>query len=103
VSLATELAAKLAADARLIVLQELARQIDGRLNELSIGRTLDVYGIRRDRDWVKTQLRKLEALGAVELQNVGTVLVAVITRDGRDHVEERALLEGVARPSEGGG
>lgn len=100
--LAQDLAAKFAADARLIVLQELARQIDGRLNELSIGRTLDVYGIRRDRDWVKTQLRKLETLGAVELQSAGTVIVAVITREGRDHVDERAVIEGVTRPAEGG-
>jgi hypothetical protein len=92
----------IAGDARLAVLRELARQVDGRLNELLIGRVLDAYGIRRDRDWVATQLRKLEALGAVELQMAGTVLVARITRDGRDHVEERAVIEGVTRPADAG-
>lgn len=101
-NLAAELGAKIAADARLIVLRELAQQVDGRLNELSIGRTLDVYGIRRDRDWIATQLRKLEALDAIELSSVGTVLVARIARVGRDHVEERAVIEGVTRPSESG-
>lgn len=94
------LADALAADARLRILKELCEQTDGRLNELSIGRALDLYGIRRDRDWIATQLRKLESLGAIELQSAGTVLVARITRDGRDHVEERAVIEGVTRPAE---
>lgn len=94
------LADAIAADARLMILQELARQTDGRLNELLLGRVLDTYGIRRDRDWVATQLRKLEALGAIELMTAGTVLVAHILRPGRDHVEERAVIEGVTRPAE---
>lgn len=63
---------------------------------------LDVFGVRRDRDWVKTQLVKLEALGAVTLADVGSLTVAAITRDGRDHVEQRAVLIGVSRPHEAG-
>jgi len=31
----------------------------------------------------------------------GTVLVAALTRAGLDHVERRAFLDGVARPSPG--
>ena len=89
-----------AAEARLHILAELARQVDGRLNDLLLARMLDLYGIRRDRDWVKTQLRKLEALGAIDLSPAGEMLVARITRDGRDHVEERAVIVGIARPSE---
>jgi hypothetical protein len=98
----SNLADAIAGDARLIILRELAQQVDGRLNELSIGRALDLYGIRRDRDWIATQLRKLEALGAVELQAAGEVLVARISRAGRDHVEERGVIEGVTRPAEAG-
>ena len=96
----TQLADAIAGDARLTILKELARQVDGRLSELLIRRVLDLYGIRRDRDWVVTQLRKLEALGAVELQEAGDVLVARISPAGRDHVEERAVIAGVTRPHE---
>ncbi|MGL1687225.1 VpaChn25_0724 family phage protein, partial [Vibrio parahaemolyticus] len=81
-------------EARLHILKELVKQVDGRLNELLLRRVLDLYGIRRDKDWIATQLRKLEALGAVELVSAGEMLVAKITRAGRDHVEERAVIEG---------
>ncbi|MEL7706575.1 hypothetical protein AAG593_09345 [Citromicrobium bathyomarinum] len=90
----------IAAEARLIILRELAGQTDGRLSSLSIRSILDVHAIRRDGDWIATQLRKLESLGAVELGEAGSTLIAKITRLGRDHVEERAVLSGVARPSE---
>lgn len=84
--------------ARLYVLRELAKQTDGRLNDLMLHRALDMYGIRRDRDWVRTQLRKLEALGAIELTVAGEVFVAHILRAGRDHLDERSVIEGVTRP-----
>ena len=89
-----------ARDARLFTLKELAKQTDGRLSELSIRRVLDVYGIRRDRDWIELQLRKLESLGAIELTSAETVLVARLTRTGRDHLEERIVLPGVTAPAE---
>jgi hypothetical protein len=94
------LADAIAADARLTILKELASQTDGRLNDQLLRRTLDMYGIRRDRDWIITQLRKLESLGAIELQEAGTILVARISPLGRDHVGERAVIEGVTRPHE---
>jgi len=94
------LAEAIAAEARLIILRELAEQTDGRLSSLSIRTVLDVRGISRDSDWIKTQLRKLQGLDAVELTEAGSTLIAKITRTGRDHVEERAVLSGVARPAE---
>lgn len=94
------LADAIAADARLTILKELTKQVDGRLSELLIRRVLDLYGIRRDRDWIATQLRKLEALGAIDLQEAGDVLVARIAPAGRDHVDERAVIEGVTRPAD---
>lgn len=97
---ASGLAEAMAADARLIVLRELASQTDGRLNELLLRRVLDDYGIRRDRDWIRTQLRKLEALGAIALRIAGETMIAEITRAGRDHVEARSSIEGVSRPSD---
>lgn len=86
--------------ARLKILQEIAKQVDGQLNEASIRYVLDVWNIKRDRDWIATQLRKLEMLGAVELIPSGTMLTARITPAGRDHLQERSVIEGIMRPSE---
>lgn len=86
-------------DARLTILKELARQPDGRLNEALLTTVLDMFGHHRSREWVRTQIRKLEELGAVSVDEVGTVLVPQIRRAGLDHVERRSFLEGVARPS----
>lgn len=91
-----------AEDARLCILKELARQIDGRMNEVSLMHVLDVFGIRRSREWVRTQLRKLNELGAVRLTEAGTVLVASLRQLGRDHVDRRAVIDGVSRPSDEG-
>lgn len=98
----TNLADAIAGDARLIMLKELVKQVDGRLSDPLLRRVLDLYGIRRDRDWIATQLRKLEALGAIELTAMGETLVAHVTRAGRDHIEERAVIEGVTRPADAG-
>lgn len=87
-------------EARLRILKELHRQADGRASELALRPMLDVYGIKRDRDWIATQLRKLEQLDAISITMLGQTMVATITRSGIDHVEERAVIEGVARPRE---
>jgi len=88
------------ADARLMILRELALQIDGRLNEVVLHRTLDAYGIRRSRDWLRTQLRSLAELEAVRVEAMGEVMVAQLRRAGRDHVERRGVIEGIARPAD---
>lgn len=88
-------------DARLVILKELATQPDGRMHEVLIEKVLDVFGHHRSRDWIRTQLRKLEDLGVVRVDEAGSVLVARITRAGLDHVERRSFVEGVARPSLG--
>lgn len=88
------------ADARLIILRELALQVDGRSNDLVLDRVLDAHGVRRSRDWLRTQLRALAELEAVKLSEAGSLLVATLRRAGRDHVERRAVIEGVARPAD---
>ncbi|SDA39265.1 hypothetical protein [Mesorhizobium qingshengii] len=95
----TDFDAYLTYDARLIILRELHKQTDGRLNEVLLTKALDAFGHNRSREWVRTQLRKLVELGAVKVTEIGTVMVAAITRSGVDHVERRAIIEGVARPS----
>ena len=99
-SLKQELEQAIAEEARLRILQQLAQQTDGQLSIVMIKRVVDAAGFRRDRDWIETQLRKLESLGAVSILEPGGMLVARIERPGRDHVEERSVLGGVARPSE---
>lgn len=101
-----DMAAALVADARLAILAELARQRDATLNSPLITRLIDSMGYRRSRDWIETQLRKLEELGAVTIREVdlpgfGNVLIASLTRTGRDHVERRSTLVGVSAPADG--
>ena len=87
------------ADARLIILKELAQQPDGRLNSGILGEVLISFGHNRSRDWLHTQLHALEDIGAVRLMPVGSVIIASITHAGLDHVHRRTALSGVARPS----
>lgn len=96
---------KLAEDARLVILAELARQQDGQLNARSITRVIDAMGVARSREWVETQLAMLEQLGGVKLSQLdlpglGQVTVARISRTGRDHVEGRSRLVGVSAPAD---
>lgn len=97
-SVQATLAEGIAQDARLEILRQLEKQVDGRLSATLLRRALDIYGITRDRDWIETQLRKLEALGAIEILSIGDMLVAKIQRPGLDHLQERSLLVGVTRP-----
>jgi len=91
---------KLEEDARLCILKELSFQVDGRLNEIALMRVLDAFGITRPREWVRTQLLALDQLGAVNVSEAGTVMIASLTKLGRNHVERRAIVDGVARPSD---
>lgn len=99
-NLKRDLADAVAADARLFILQELQEQTDGRLSAMVLKRVLDLRAIRRDSDWIVTQLRKLDDLGAIDLSMAGDLPVATITSAGRNHVEQRSVLEGVTRPWE---
>lgn len=86
-------------DARLCILRELNRQVDGRLNESILAEVLSTFGHNRSRDWLRTQLRMMEELGAVKIHEVGNYMVPAITRAGIDHVERRVVIEGIKRPS----
>lgn len=91
---------KTAEDGRLVILKELAQQVDGRLNELSLQRVLRTFAITRSREWVRTQLRKLAELEAVCISEAGTVMIAQIRTLGRNHVERLDRIDGVSRPSD---
>lgn len=88
------------ADVRLIILRTLAEENDGRLNSTMITKVLERFAINRTRDYVHTQLRWMEKQAqAVILTEVGSVLVAEITQQGEDHLQKRAIIEGINRPS----
>lgn len=91
----------LARDARLIILRGLAAETDGTMNETLLTMLLRTFGHNRSRDYVRTQIRKMEELGAVRVTEAGSVLIASITRTGIDHVERRSIIEGIDRPSPG--
>lgn len=86
-------------DARLCILKELASQTDGRLNDAILVKVLDSFGYRRTREWVRTQLNAMADLGAVTQTQQGAAIIAMITRAGMDHVERRAVIDGIATPS----
>ncbi len=88
-----------AEDCRLIILKQLAAETDRRLNETILTKVLEKYGHRKTREYVRTQIRKLEELGAVKVVEAGSVLVAQLLQPGLDHVECRSFLSGVGKPS----
>lgn len=96
----TGTADRAASDGRLLILRELALQVDGRSNDIVLQGVLDAHGYGRSRDWIRTQLRALVDLGAIRLQELPSVFVATLRAAGRDHVERRGVIEGVARPAD---
>lgn len=88
-------------DARLVILTELYRQPNGRLGEAVLAQVLIAFGHDRSRDWVRTQLRRMEELGAIVLTEAGTVLIAQITKAGVEHILRQSRIEGIKQPSLG--
>lgn len=88
-------------DIRMLILLELSKQNDERLNSSMLGQMLDTWGHRRSHDFVLAQLRWLEEdARAVETVSAGArnLVVAKLRASGRDHIERRRYLPGVARP-----
>ncbi|ORE93216.1 phage-like protein [Aurantimonas sp. 22II-16-19i] len=86
-------------DARLVMLRALHEQPDDTLNETMLLTTLKAFGYRKTKEWVRTELRVMEDLGAVRLDRVGEFVIAKITEAGASHVERVTTIEGIARPS----
>ena len=95
----TDYQERVAKEAWLIILKELAIENSYSMNETLIMELLETFGINRDRTWVRKQLKALEALDAVTTRQAGTVMIAEITRKGLDHVRRKITIEGIPRPS----
>ena len=89
-------------EARLVILKALAEQVDERLNSGLIQRVLEGYAISRERAWVHDELRWLAQMGAVELSEAGSVLIAALTEKGTRHLARTFAIEGIKRPSRPG-
>jgi hypothetical protein len=85
---------------RLLILQEIAEEPNRHMHEERIQGILDRYLISRPIEWIRAQLRKLEAAGAVKILTDEGKLIAGITRTGRDHLENRSMIDGVAWPDD---
>lgn len=90
---------RLIQDARLTILKELAQEQSYTLNETMLRDVLETFGINRDRDWVREQLKQMAGLDAITTRQAGSVMIAVLTRKGLDHVSNRTSIDGIARPS----
>jgi DNA-binding transcriptional ArsR family regulator len=88
-------------DLRLTLLKSLSVQPGYRANENILQHEARSVGIDVSRDQVRTQLRYLKEQGAVELREVGFVMVATISLRGKEHVDGLTVLEGINTPSPG--
>jgi hypothetical protein len=86
-------------EARLVMMRELAAYPDRRLHSDLLRQALELFGITKSREWVHEELRGLQDIGAVQINDIGTIRVATLTAKGLDHVERRIVLDGVKRPS----
>lgn len=92
-----------AENGRLVILQTLQKQLDGRLNSLLIARELQLWGHDYSREAVRTQLNRLAELGAVHLTDLSShVVVAELTEAGDEHLRRQRVIAGIERPRIGG-
>lgn len=89
-------------NARLVILRYLYedREHGGSASDTLIWHELEAWGVRRSRDFCRTQILALRDLGGVTVVEAGTALIATITNLGVDHVERRQTIAGVLRPSQ---
>lgn len=84
---------------RLIILRALAAEANHTSNDAFLQDVAKSYGIDRGRDLVRQEVRWLEGIGAVRVQELGGTLIVTALERGVDHAERRIVLEGVRRPS----
>lgn len=88
----------LRADMRLVILRSLVEMPAYRANSSVLNAALDNFGHSVSRDQVKTELQWLSEQGAVELEDIGPVLVATLTERGQDIASGKARVPGIKRP-----
>lgn len=85
-------------DIRLLVLQVLNEDADYQHNEHILKSALRALGHNISADKLRTELAWLAEQGLVSTDEVANLLVAKLTRRGRDAAIGAVVLPGVARP-----
>jgi hypothetical protein len=83
---------------RLIILRALAGEANYSHNDSILNDIARSYGVDRGRDFVRSQIRWLENIGAVSVQEMGAALIVTATQYGVDHAQRRVVIDGVQRP-----
>jgi len=92
---------RLRQEARYVMLRALTQEPSAAMVDALLEQELEAHsGIRRNRAWLRAEMRHLEDIGAVKIIEAGSNLIAQLRQRGRDHVERRAYLDGVKRPSD---
>lgn len=97
-------AQRAAEEARLVMLQELARQPTGELPISMFRDALEVAGHNYTNDWIRTELAGLQEqrlVRLIPLREGQPPHIAGITDRGEDVVARRIVVEGVKRPDRG--
>ncbi len=97
--MAKDYRAHMAEDCRRIILEALAGETSATLNEHLLGAQIEAHGIRKPRDYVREQIDWLEKRGAIAVTEAGGTVIAQLLLKGAEHVERKALIPGVAKPS----
>ena len=88
-----------AEDVRRIILETLVREPGVSLNEGLIGRVLETHGHRKTQAYIRAELDWLARAEAIAISDVGGVVIARLLIRGAEHIERRAYIPGVAKPS----
>lgn len=96
-------AQRLLEDRRLVILRLLNEQAGRRANSTVLTFGMEVFGHSVSRDYVRTLLAWLAEQGLVTTEiaaesQSGAIVLATLTERGRDVVQDRAEVPGVARP-----
>lgn len=85
-------------DMRLVILRILSELPSHRGNSSVIAGLLRTLGHSWTRDQVKAELRWLAEVGALAVDEAGSVLVATLSERGQDAAEGLITIDGIARP-----
>lgn len=86
-------------DLRLTMLKSLRAQGDCRANEKILQLEAKAFGLSFSREVIRQEMKYLESLQAISVQESGSVMIATLKRRGEDHLERLLELEGVDPPS----
>lgn len=85
-------------DLRLCVLRVLDQTRGDSCNSSILISAVGTFGFRVPRDKMHTELAWLDEQGAVKTRKVESVVVATLTRRGKEHVDRATVIPGIKEP-----